>query len=115
MLDQTLEAVLPHGCSMPTDRPSRPSPARCRRASLAALRGLRLQRTAALLARGDLAVGAVAARCGFADAKLFSRRFAARFGCPPRVWRIQARTGEALLSADDPALAPLAARLGTSY
>lgn len=87
----------------------------CGRGPLAALRGLRLQRAAALLARGDAGVAEVAARCGFADAKLFSRRFSARFGCPPRTWRERARVGGALLAAEDPALAPLAARLGTGY
>jgi len=87
----------------------------CGRGALEALRGLRLQRAAALLARGDAAVGEVAARCGFTDAKLFSRRFSARYGSPPRTWRNRARAGGTLLSAEDPALAPLAARLGIGY
>lgn len=87
----------------------------CGRGPLDALRGLRLQRAAALLARGDLAVGEVAARCGFADAKLFSRRFSARFGCPPRIWRQRARSGATRLTGDDPALVPLAVRLGAGY
>jgi AraC-like DNA-binding protein len=48
--------------------------------------GLRLERAARLL-RGGLPAGAVAAQCGWADARQFARVFAARFGATPAAWR----------------------------
>ena len=51
------------------------------------LRDMRLQRAQGLLAQGQrLNVGALAWRCGFADASGFSKLFRARFGLSPTEW-----------------------------
>lgn len=44
---------------------------------------LRLNRAVELLAEGELSVKEVAAACGFADEKYFSRVFSKRYGYPP--------------------------------
>lgn len=49
---------------------------------------VRFSRAEALLRDPAMSVGAVARRCGF-DAEVFSRRFAARYGCAPGQWRRQ--------------------------
>jgi len=60
---------------------------------MGALREMRLQRAQGLLAQGQrLHVGALAWRCGFADASAFSKLFRSRFGCSPTEW--QARSCE---------------------
>jgi transcriptional regulator GlxA family with amidase domain len=51
---------------------------------------LRLERASTLLAETDLGVEAVAARCGFRDARHFRRLFAARYGMPPSAARNRA-------------------------
>jgi AraC family transcriptional regulator len=56
-------------------------------APVEALRRLRLDRAAQLLARGDLAIAAIAERAGFTDPFHFSRAFRSEFGCPPREFR----------------------------
>ncbi|MFC4061225.1 GlxA family transcriptional regulator [Planomonospora corallina] len=48
---------------------------------------LRLELAARLLAETDLTVEAVAARCGFRDARHFRRLFTARYGVPPSASR----------------------------
>ena len=58
------------------------------------LRDMRLQRAQGLLAQGQrLNVGALAWRCGFADASGFSKLFRARFGLSPTEWHQRAHTG----------------------
>ena len=62
---------------------------------MGALRDIRLQRAQGLLAQGPrVHVGALAWRCGFADASGFSKLFRARFGLAPTEWQAQARAGE---------------------
>ena len=57
------------------------------------LRDMRLQRAQGLLAQGQrLNVGALAWRCGFADASGFSKLFRARFGLSPTEWHQRAHT-----------------------
>lgn len=58
---------------------------------LAALRLLRLHRTATLLSRSNQSIGAVARECGFDNAYHFSRTFKQTFGVAPRDFR---RSGE---------------------
>lgn len=59
---------------------------------MGALRDIRLQRAQCLLAQhGRVPVGALAWRCGFADASAFSKLFRARFGCSPTEWRARSR------------------------
>lgn len=60
---------------------------------MGALRRLRLDRAAALLARSDLAVQAVAADCGFPSPYHFSRVFRAEYGMPPGEFRRRATSG----------------------
>jgi len=58
------------------------------------LRDIRLQRAQGLLAQTPrLNVGALAWRCGFADASGFSKLFRARFGLSPTEWHQRAHTG----------------------
>ncbi|QEA12008.1 helix-turn-helix transcriptional regulator [Comamonas flocculans] len=58
---------------------------------MGALRDMRLQRAQGLLAQGlRLNVGALAWRCGFADASGFSKLFRARFGLSPTEWHARA-------------------------
>jgi len=47
------------------------------------LQGLRLDRAKALLTSGDLTVAEVGRRCGFEDARNFTRAYVARFGGTP--------------------------------
>jgi AraC-like DNA-binding protein len=61
---------------------------------------VRLARSATLLRRSNLTVGAVAAACGYVSPYHFSRRFRRVYGLPPVSYR-------ASVDADDP-LAPLA-------
>ncbi|WP_412750991.1 GlxA family transcriptional regulator [Krasilnikovia sp. M28-CT-15] len=49
--------------------------------------GLRLELAASLLAETDLTVEAVAARCGFRDARHLRRLYGARYGAPPSTAR----------------------------
>lgn len=49
--------------------------------------GLRMEHATALLTGTDLTVEAVAARCGFTDARHFRRVYTARFGAPPSASR----------------------------
>lgn len=59
------------------------------------LRDIRLQRAQALLAQNArLNVGALAWRCGFADASGFSKLFRARFGLSPTEWHARALAGD---------------------
>ena len=51
------------------------------------VRRLRLEHAAELLRGGDLPVGEVARRSGFADVYYFSRAFRAAWSCPPTAWR----------------------------
>jgi transcriptional regulator GlxA family with amidase domain len=48
---------------------------------------LRLELGASLLAETDLTIHAVAARCGFRDARHFRRLYSARYGMPPSAAR----------------------------
>jgi AraC family transcriptional regulator len=59
-----------------------------------ALRQLRLDRAASLLARTNLEIQAVAQAVGFADAFHFSRAFRHLHGVPPRVFRQRVLAGE---------------------
>jgi AraC-like DNA-binding protein len=63
-------------------------------APLQALRLIRLERAASLLAEGRLGVAEVAYRCGFPDAFNFSRLFAANYRCPPRDFRAAFQAGK---------------------
>lgn len=59
------------------------------------LRDTRLQRAQGLLAQSQrLNVGALAWRCGFADASGFSKLFRARFGLSPTEWHARALAGD---------------------
>lgn len=58
-----------------------------------ALRRLRLDRSAGLLARTNLPVGDIARQCGFADPFHFSRLFRALYGVSPRHVRERGRRG----------------------
>jgi transcriptional regulator GlxA family with amidase domain len=51
---------------------------------------LRMEQATTLLAETDLTIDAVAARCGFQDARHFRRLFSARFGGPPSASRRRA-------------------------
>ncbi|MEU4425871.1 helix-turn-helix domain-containing protein [Actinoplanes sp. NPDC024001] len=55
--------------------------------------GLRMEHAGTLLAGTDLTVEAVAARCGFTDARHFRRLWTARFGTPPSASRPEALRG----------------------
>ncbi|GAA2355613.1 GlxA family transcriptional regulator [Dactylosporangium salmoneum] len=52
---------------------------------------LRLEQAAAMLAETDLTIEAVAARCGFRDARHFRRLYSARYGQPPSAVRAEGR------------------------
>ncbi len=59
------------------------------------LRDIRLQRAQGLLVQGGrLNVGALAWRCGFADASGFSKLFRARFGLSPTEWHARVLAGD---------------------
>ncbi len=58
-----------------------------------AMRLLRLDRAAFLLARSNLDVQDIAAQTGFADPFHFSRRFAVTYGCSPRSFRRRSAEG----------------------
>ncbi len=59
------------------------------------LRDIRLQRAQGLLTQSQrLNVGALAWRCGFADASGFSKLFRARFGLSPTEWHARALAGD---------------------
>jgi len=58
-----------------------------------AMRLLRLERAAAMLARSNLAVGEIAVQCGFPSPFHFSRRFRAAYGVPPRAFRTRIAAG----------------------
>jgi AraC-like DNA-binding protein len=58
-----------------------------------ALRLVRLEHAATLLAQQDLPIATVATAVGFADQFHFSRRFAAAYGCPPTAYRQRMREG----------------------
>ena len=61
-----------------------------------ALRLLRLDRAAVLLARTNLQVQEIAAQCGFVDAFHFTRAFKAAYGHSPRVLRQRCAEGHAV-------------------
>jgi transcriptional regulator GlxA family with amidase domain len=61
-----------------------------------ALRQLRLDRAASLLARTNLEIQAIAAAAGFADAFHFSRVFKQHYGVAPRLFRQRVLAGEPL-------------------
>jgi AraC-like DNA-binding protein len=58
-----------------------------------ALRSLRLERAAQLLARTNLSVGGIAEQCAFGHAFHFSRRFRQAYGFSPRAFRQRLATG----------------------
>ena len=58
-----------------------------------AVRLLRLEQAAALLARSTLSVKQIAARCGFASQFHFSRTFRAVYGASPTEIRTQTAQG----------------------
>lgn len=62
----------------------------------------RLERAARVLAATtsyDVAIAAVARRCGFADPAHFTRRFRERYGVTPRGWRAMHRPGDPLVDS----------------
>lgn len=77
----------------------------------AALLLVRLEQAATMLSRQDLAVGEVAARCGFPDQFHFSRRFARAYGCAPTVFRARVREGGDWAFAGPPGVRALCRRL----
>ncbi len=58
-----------------------------------ALRIMRLDRAATLLARTNLPVGTISESCGFANAFHFSRLFHRQYGMSPRAFRTRLATG----------------------
>jgi AraC family transcriptional regulator len=78
---------------------------------VAAIEMVRLARRATLLQRSNLAVGAVASACGFANPFHFSRRFRAVYGVPPRTYRTDRGSDDPLAPLTPAGLLPLAHRL----
>jgi len=62
-------------------------------APMAWLRRARLRRARELLGAGDLPIGAIASRCGFASPYHFSRLFHRCEGCTPSAWRAGVQHG----------------------
>ncbi len=63
---------------------------------IGALRWLRLDRAASLLARTNLKINDIAERCGFESAFHFSRLFHAAYGHSPKVFRARVAAGLAM-------------------
>jgi AraC-like DNA-binding protein len=82
-------AALAAAASVSTSQLSRHFRAEFGVGPVAAVELLRLGHAEELLLRTNLTVGAIAARCGFADAYHFSRRFRKVYGVPPRHFRAQ--------------------------
>ncbi len=61
-----------------------------------ALRCLRLDRAASLLARTNLKINDIAERCGFESAFHFSRLFRAAYGHSPKAFRVRVAAGSAM-------------------
>jgi AraC family transcriptional regulator len=78
---------------------------------VAAIELVRLARSATLLQRSNLTVGAVASACGFANPFHFSRRFRAVYGVPPRNYRSDRGSDDPLAPLTPAGLLPLAHRL----
>ncbi|MEQ7128781.1 helix-turn-helix transcriptional regulator [Actinopolymorpha sp. B11F2] len=78
---------------------------------VAAIELVRLARSATLLQRSNLTVGAVASACGFANPFHFSRRFRAVYGVPPRTYRTDRGSDDPLAPLTPAGLLPIAHRL----
>jgi AraC family transcriptional regulator len=78
---------------------------------VAAMELVRLARSATLLQRSNLTVGAVASACGFANPFHFSRRFRAVYGVPPRTYRTDRGSDDPLAPLTPAGLLSLAHRL----